>query len=88
MIGEYKMTIQDNTIICPAPSNELITEKERKWRLTLPLDYREFISNNNGGIPNEKTFICNNHNYAITRFLCVLKNVQKSSLGWYDISVV
>lgn len=39
-------------------------------------------------IPNEKLFECNKHNYAITRFLCVLKNVQQTQHGWYDISVV
>ncbi len=42
----------------------------------------------NGGIPNEKSFECNKHNYAITRFLCILRNVQEDSKGGYDISVV
>lgn len=82
------MTIQDNSIIQPIPSAELISEKEKKWRLVLPVDYKEFIMNYNGGIPNEKSFECNNRNYAITRFLCILKNVQEAQHGWYDISVV
>lgn len=47
------MTIQDNTIIQPIPTDELLAEKERKWRLVLPADYRNFVVNYNGGIPNE-----------------------------------
>lgn len=82
------MTIQENTVVQPLPSAELLTDKERKWRLTLPADYRDFIIKYNGGIPNEKSFECNKHNYAITRFLCILKNIQESQYGWYDISVV
>lgn len=82
------MTIQDNTIIQPIPTDELLTEKEKKWRLVLPADYKNFIVNYNGGIPNEKSFECNKHNYAVTRFLCILKNVQETQHGWYDISVV
>lgn len=29
------MTIQDNTIIQPIPTDELLAEKERKWRLVV-----------------------------------------------------
>ncbi len=82
------MTIQSNTIIHPIPTDELLKEKERKWRLILPMDYRNFIINYNGGIPNEKMFECNGHGYAVTRFLCVLKNIRETQDGWYDISVV
>ena len=42
------MTIQDNTIIQPIPTDELLAEKERKWRLVLPADYRNFVVNYNG----------------------------------------
>lgn len=82
------MTIQDNTIIQPKPNAALLAEKERKWRLILPEDYKNFIMNYNGGIPNEKSFICNGHSYAIIRFLCILKNVSETQEGWYDISVI
>ena len=82
------MTIQDNTIIQPTPSEALLMEKERKWRLVLPNDYREFILKYNGVIPNERTFECNKRHYVITRFLCIIKNIQEESNGWYDISVV
>lgn len=82
------MTIQENTIIYPVPSAELLAEKEKKWNLVLPSDYKAFITQYNGGVPYENSFRCNNRNYTVTRFLCILKNVQENSNGWYDISVV
>ena len=57
----------------------------------IEIDYKQ----NNAGCyapimfnENEKSFECNKHNYAVTRFLCILKNVQETQNGWYDISVV
>lgn len=49
------MNIQDNMVVQPMPSAELLAEKERKWRLFLPTDYREYVVNYNGGIPNWRT---------------------------------
>lgn len=82
------MNIIDSTIILPTPTEELIAEKEKKWRLNLPEDYKKFIMQYNGAIPKEKTFYCNNHDYAVTRFLCILLNIQEREDGWYDIGVV
>lgn len=45
------MKIQDNTIILPKPTEKLLLEQERNWRLKLPDDYKEFVMNYNGGIP-------------------------------------
>lgn len=86
--GGFNVNIQENSIVYPLPSDELLAEKEGKWRVTLPNDYKRFIIRYNGGIPNQKSFQCNNHDYAITRFLCILKNVEDVKSGWYDISVV
>lgn len=82
------MTIQENTIITPLPTVALLQMREEKWHITLPNDYRDFLMKNNGGVPNELSFICNSHSYAVTRFLCVLEDYKNSQLGWYDISVV
>lgn len=82
------MTVQDNSIIKPTPSAELLAEKERKWRLVLPSDYKNFVMNYNGCIPNETAFECDGHEYAVTRFLCILKSFEESQYGDYDISVV
>lgn len=82
------MKIQDNTVILPKPTEELLVEHEKNWRLKLPKDYKDFVMNYNGGIPEEKLFKCNEHYYEVTRFLCILKNVSETKEGWYDISVV
>lgn len=84
------MTIKEDTIVLPLPSDELLKEMEGYWRQILPKDYREFIVKYNGGIPNEPTFIANRHAYAITRFLCILEPevYEESVYGWYDIDVV
>ncbi|ROR31752.1 SUKH superfamily protein [Mobilisporobacter senegalensis] len=82
------MNIKGETIIYPLPDIELLTEKEKKWRLTLPDSYKEFISHYNGGVPIQNSFIYNSKSYAITRFLCVLKNVKEEKFGWCDISVI
>ena len=82
------MHIQKESIIHPLPSLDVVKEREKRWRQTLPADYKAFITGFNGGIPDEKTFQCNGHRYAVTRFLCVLTNYRENQYGWYDISVV
>lgn len=83
-----KVTIRENTIIQPVPTIDLLQEKERKWRLHLPDDYKSFIMKYNGAIPDKTSFVCDNHSYVIERFLCILKNASDNQNGWYDISVV
>ena len=82
------MNIQNNTIIKPLPTEELITKREMQWNVSLPSDYKDFIMKYNGGIPTDKSFTCDGRTYAITRFLCVLVNFRDNADGWYDISVV
>ncbi len=86
--GVIIMTIQEDTIVQPIPTDVLIAKEEDVWRIKLPMDFKEFIVTNNGGIPNEKSFHCNERNYSITRFLCILEDVKENPNGWYDISVV
>lgn len=82
------MKIQNESIVYPLPSEELLYEKERKWRLTLPVEYKAFILENNGCIPEGNSFEVNGHSYTVTRFLCILKDTKNNNNGWYDISVV
>ena len=82
------MNFKKDTIIKPLPTEELIGIREKQWRLILPSDYKDFVKNYNGVIPEEKSFLCNGRSYSITRFLCVLDNHRDTSSGWYDISVV
>lgn len=82
------MYIDENTIVHPLPSQTLIEDRERKWRVKLPESYKMFVMRYNGGIPDKRSFRLQDHDYAITRFLCLLQNTRESEYGWYDISVV
>ena len=70
------------------PTDEYILKKEKAWRVKLPVSYENFIKNYNGGMPKESSFICNNHEYAIDRFLCILSDYKTNQLGAYDVGVV
>ncbi len=85
------MTIQEETIITPLPTDELIERKESFWRIKLPVSFKNFIKKSNGGIPNEQLFTHKGDKYTIIRFLAIIKDIQSidmEELGWYDIGVV
>lgn len=82
------MMIKNDTIIHPTPSETLLLRKEKLWRLILPDDYKNFIMEYNGGVPEQIEFECNGHSYAVIRFLCILENVKNNPNGWYDVEVV
>lgn len=84
---EISMKIAKKTIILPLPTNELFERKEKFWRVKLPKDFVNFMKENNGGRPIDGVFKCNNHEYAIDRFLCFLKTPRDNELGMYDIDV-
>lgn len=58
------------------------------WRIKLPLDYRQFLMDFNGGIPQKREFNFRNHMYMIVSFLCILENTEHNKYGFYDIDVV
>lgn len=80
--------IMDDTIILPLPDDDILLDKERKWRLKLPETYKDFIKKYNGCSVHKNRFICNQVSYTIVRFLCILKNATDNNFGWSDISVV
>ncbi|PAD90033.1 SMI1/KNR4 family protein [Shouchella clausii] len=82
------MEFKDGSIIYPLPDDTLLSEKEVKWRINLPEMYKEFIKKYNGGTPIKGSFKCNNHYYAIDRFLCILKVTGERDDEYYDIGVV
>lgn len=82
------MKIKEDTVVEPLPCEELLAVREQQWELSLPQDYREFIMEYNGGEPDKGTFLCQGHRYVVTRFLCILENIQESKDGWYDIGAV
>jgi len=83
-----KMKIKKNTIVRPLPSEGLIKNHEKYWRLSLPNSFLEFIKENNGVEVEEATFECNNRSYALERFLCILEDIENHPKGIYDIDVV
>ena len=82
------MRIKKESVVLPLPSDELLANEERMWRIHLPNSYKELLKNSNGGVPIESSFTCNNHSYAVDRFLCVLEDTENSLLGMYDIDVI
>lgn len=82
------MEVKDETIIYPLPDDVLLSEKENKWKIKLPDAYKEFIKKSNGASPVKDSFTCNNHSYAIDRFLCILKVTGEREDEFYDIGVV
>lgn len=82
------MEVKDGSIVYPLPDDTLIAEKEKKWRIKLPDSYKQFIKKYNGATTIKDSFLCNNHSYAIDRFLCILKVTGERDDEFYDIGVV
>ena len=82
------MKINPDTIVKPLPSEELIKNHEKFWRLTFPGAFLDFIKVSNGAEVGEASFECNNRIYVIERFLCMLNDIENNPNGIYDIDVV
>lgn len=82
------MVIKKDSVIIPLPDDLLIEEREKKWRIKLPMSYKNFIEKYNGGIPQENTIDLDGQKYIITRFLGIIKDITLNDLGWYDIGAV
>lgn len=80
--------ILDDTIVLPLPSESLLSEKERNWRLKLPAGYRRFIAQYNGCAVEKNHFDYHHQSDRLVRFLCIVKDVADHDSGWSDISVV
>lgn len=78
----------NDTIALPLPNDDLLLEKERNWRLKLPESFKQFLKKYNGCSIENNKFHKDYENYAIARFLCILKDVREHDSGWSDISVV
>lgn len=82
------MIIKKDSIVTPLPSDDLIKEYESFWRLDLPLSYLTFIKEYNGVEVEDAVFLCNNREYVIERFLCMIDDIESHPKGHYDIDVV
>ncbi|MBA3926055.1 SMI1/KNR4 family protein [Listeria rustica] len=81
------MRIEKGSVVLPLPTEDIVSNEENMWGIKLPIKYKALLIENNGGIPIEKSFVANNHSYAIDRFLCVLEDTEGNNLGEYDIDV-
>lgn len=80
--------IDKNIIALPLPTDEQLMRAERIWRVSLPEEYKRFISKYNGGVPVTNVFTANEHEYLIERFLGIIKPIREHELGMYDIDVI
>ena len=78
--------ISCNSIIKETISDELLNGREKRWRKELPLSFKEFIKQNNGGVPLEKIQL--NDKLFIERFYGMVSNVSDSENGMYDIDYI
>lgn len=82
------MKVEMKSEILPKPNEQVLRKAEEIWRIKLPLDYRQFLMDSNGGVPNKREFNCSNHMYMIVSFLCILEDTEHNKFGFYDIDVV
>jgi len=83
------MKLDNNTIVLPLPSDELLDLFENSLRIKLPELYRKFIKENNGVTPITNVFTHNEYDYVVERFLCILEDSESDEInGWYDIEVI
>ncbi len=82
------MDIKSETTLIP-PTVHRIKWFEQTYRVTLPIDYVEFLASGNGGVPIEKVFDANGREQVLESFLCLLDSPGEDSVnGWRDITVV
>jgi hypothetical protein len=82
------MEIKSDTTL-PPPTADRIKWFEKTYRVTLPIDYVEFLGSGNGGVPVENVFDANGRERVLESFLCILNDPRNDSVnGWRDITVV
>ena len=82
------MTLKEQAIISPMPTDALLHEREAAWRVKLPDDYKEFIKKENGLIPTKRYFHFGNNEKVIEHFLAILAISGEKAEEAYDIGVV
>ena len=85
-----KMDLKLERKVLYRPSEEEIQEAEEVWGLKLPHDYRQFLKEYNGGIPEICEFKGEHSNrvYMVEFFLSIVKFEDYEKWGDYDIDVV
>lgn len=68
------------------PDEAFIQETEGVWGVKLPAEYRQFLKEFNGGIPDKGQFMCEGQGQVrkIEHFMCILEDADNDD-GYYDI---
>ena len=83
------MKIENNSIVTPLPTDELIEAFENDSRVELPQDYKCFLKKYNGAIPETNMFTFKRRKYLVERFLCLLENYKDDyQNGPYEMRVI
>ncbi|MEI7026052.1 SMI1/KNR4 family protein [Paenibacillus sp. y28] len=73
----------------PPPSGKCIQKFEQYCRVILPGEYKQFLRQYNGAVPETYVFEHRGNEFVVERFLCLLDNCEDDDVnGWYDLSVV
>ncbi len=85
-----KMELKLENKVLYRPSEAEIQRKEKMWRLKLPLDYRQFLKEYNGGVSKKCEFKGDHSNriYMVENFLSIIKGEDYDEFGDYDIDVI
>jgi len=67
---------------------ERIYQVEMNSQIKFPINYINFIKENNLGVPLTNKFLYNNHEYVIDRFTGFLNDFRTNPLGDFDIAVI
>lgn len=82
------MKILQDSIIEPKPTDKTLYYEESLWKIKLPNEYKTFIKEFNGCIPQTQIVFFQNREYFIERFLCILEKSEGHEYSSYDIDVV
>lgn len=75
--------------ILPLPSDDLVMKLEKYCRVKLPDEFKQFIKEYNGYVPEKNVFVYKDEEYVVERFLCLLDSYKSDEkYGIYDIRVV
>ncbi len=66
-------------------TSNMLDKRAKRWRHEIPKAFKEFMTDNNGGVPRKKVAI---EQWVIERFLCIVDSVSTCKYGEYDIEVI
>lgn len=83
-----KLKITDTPLYKPDEAFIQMCEEDF-WRVKLPVEYRQFLKEFNGGIPDRGQFMCEGQGQVrkIEHFMCILKDTDNND-GYYDIDTI